>query len=119
MTPEEQEELSRQKAFADAKMINEILNVVAKSSAAVIEKQNLAQKPEKKLTEEQKEIQEIREELMLKLKSTKLTTVTFDDVIGVNDAKHGLDIALGRQNIYVRCYEQGDLVRCKGIMLYG
>ena len=79
---------------------------------------NKKKENKQKLSDSQKEIAEVREELMQKMQSTKFD-VTFDDVIGIPDAKKAIQVALCRQNIFIRLFKTRQLVPCKGIMLFG
>lgn len=101
-------------------MISDFYDALAKEKvekASAKKKENKPNKKEK-LNDSQKEIAEIRQELMLKLQSTK-STVTFEDVIGIPDAKKAIQVALCRQNIFIRLFKTKQLVPCKGIMLFG
>lgn len=101
-------------------MISDFYDALAKEKVEKASAKKKENKPNKKeqLNDSQKEIAEIRQELMLKLQSTK-STVTFEDVIGIPDAKKAIQVALCRQNIFIRLFKTKQLVPCKGIMLFG
>lgn len=71
-----------------------------------------------KPSDEEKEIEEITKSLMNNLNANK-SSYKFSDVIGIEDAKDALDIAIRQQNIFIKYYESKDLEKCKGIMLFG
>lgn len=71
-----------------------------------------------KPSDEEKEIEEITKSLMNNLNANK-SSYKFSDVIGIDDAKDALDIAIRQQNIFIKYYESKDLEKCKGIMLFG
>jgi hypothetical protein len=121
MTEKERCEYYSARAKADDENINRMMTSMLFEAA----KEEDDKRKEKKKTsackpptDTEKEIEESRNELMAKLKSTK-STFMFNDVIGVEDAKKGLRVALCQQNIFVKCYQRGQLQRCKGIMLFG
>jgi hypothetical protein len=71
-----------------------------------------------KPSDEEKEVEEITKSLMNSLNAHK-STFKFSDVIGIDAAKEGLDIAIRQQNIFIKSYETKDLEKCKGILLFG
>ena len=71
-----------------------------------------------KPSDEEKEIEEITKSLRNNLNANK-SSYKFSDVIGIEDAKDALDIAIRQQNIFIKYYESKDLEKCKGIMLFG
>jgi hypothetical protein len=82
------------------------------------QKQNSNEKKECEISDEEKELKEIRQSFLNSMKADR-STYKFSDVIGVEDAKEGLYIALCQQNIFVRSYQTKNLEKCKGIMLFG
>jgi|FrelakmetLWP11LW_1041352.scaffolds.fasta_scaffold85516_1 SpoVK/Ycf46/Vps4 family AAA+-type ATPase len=79
------------------------------------EESNLSQQDDTSIENEK---EQIRKDLKLKLTLEK-ENVQWSDIIGIKEAKEELKVAVVQQVEYPHCYESGQLIRYKGIMLFG